>query len=287
MLLDHKRFDLYEKMIFEKAVIVPPFSPPNSMPNEACFLYVINGAQQTISPVEKIQLLSKDAILMKCGMYFTEWLTSTEYHQCEAIAVHLYPEVLKRIYENDIPDFIKNYKKVQNDAAMHKISGDILIHHYVQSMMFYFENPSLVDDELIKIKLKELILLLIKTEKAASVMEVISGLFSPKEYSFREIISSNLFNDLSIEQLATFANLSVSSFKREFAKIYEDSPAHYIKNKRLEKASQLLLNKEYRISDIAYECGFSDVAHFSNSFQEKYFLSPSTYRLNQKPRGLD
>jgi AraC family transcriptional regulator, exoenzyme S synthesis regulatory protein ExsA len=286
MVLDHKRFDLFDKMIFEKAVIVPPFSPPNNMPNEACFLYVLNGQQQSISPVERIRLQAKDAILMKCGLYFTEWIASTEYQQCEAVAVHLYPDVLKKIYENDIPDFIKNYKQVPNVTMLHKVSGDILINSYIQSMMFYFENPSLVDEELVKLKLKELILLLIKTEKASSVMEVISSLFTPKEYSFREIIAANIFTNLSLEQLAEFTNLSLSSFKRAFTKIYHDSPAHYIKTKKLEKALQLLQSNEHRISDIAYECGFSDTAHFSNSFQEKYNIAPSAYRLNQKGTTL-
>lgn len=282
MVLDHKRFDLYDKMIFEKAVMKPPFRPPSNMPNEACFLYVLNGGQETISATERIRLNSKDAILMKCGMYFTEWIASTEYEQCEAIAVHLYPEVLKKVYENEIPDFVKHYKKVENVTSMYKVESDVLIEHYIQSMNFYFQNPALVDEDLIKIKLKELILLLIKTEKATSVIEIISSLFSPKEYSFREIITANIYTNLSIEELAQFTNLSVSSFKREFEKLFNDAPARYIKTKKLERASELLSNSEMRIGDIAYDCGFSDIAHFSKSFQEKYSISPSSYRLNQK-----
>ena len=66
MVLDHKRFDLFDKMIFEKAVMAPPFRPPSNMPNEACFLYVLNGEQQTVSPTDKLKLKGKDAILMKC-----------------------------------------------------------------------------------------------------------------------------------------------------------------------------------------------------------------------------
>lgn len=287
MVLDHKRFDLFDKMIFEKAVMVPPFRPPGNMPNEACFLYVLNGEQQTVSPTDKLKLKAKDAILMKCGMYFTEWLSSEEYEQCEAIAVHLYPEVLKKVYENEIPDFVKQYRKVENSSTMYRVSGDELIDNYIQSLIFYFKNPALVDDELIKIKLKELILLLIKTEKAPSVMEVISSLFSPKEYDFREVIASNVFSNLSIEELAQFTNLSVSSFKREFERIFGDAPARYIKNKKLEKAAELLSNTERRISEIAYDCGFSDIAHFSKSFQEKYSISPSNFRLSQKGKSLD
>jgi AraC family transcriptional regulator, exoenzyme S synthesis regulatory protein ExsA len=286
MILEHKQIDLYNKMIFERAVIKAPFTVPNAMPNEACFLYVLEGSQRLHSANQRELVKSKDAVLMKCGMYFGEWLSSSDYIQCEAIAVHLYPEVLKKIYESEIPDFIKQYRKLDNTNQLYKVTDNALIDNYIRSMLFYFENPQLVDEELIKLKVKELILLLLKTEKANSIMEVISGLFSPREYSFKEVVEAHICSNLSIEELAQLTNLSVSSFKREFAKIYNDTPAHYFKTRRLEKAAELLIISELRISEIAFDCGFSELAHFSNSFQEKFNTSPSQFRLNQRHKSL-
>jgi len=153
-------------------------------------------------------------------------------------------------------------------------------------MMFYFENPQLVDEELIKIKVKELILLLVKTEKAESVMQLISGLFSPREYSFREIIESNLYTNVSLEELAQLTNLSLSSFKRVFNKTFGDSPAHYLKTKKIERAVKLLEVSAKRISDIAYDCGFGSLAHFTKSFTDLYKQSPTKYRMDQKGKSL-
>jgi AraC-like DNA-binding protein len=76
-------------------------------------------------------------------------------------------------------------------------------------------------------------------------------------------------------------NLSLSSFKREFKKNYGDSPASYIRNKRLEKSAELLRISEERITDIAFDCGFNDLATFSKLFHDKYNTSPSNYRLDQ------
>jgi AraC-like DNA-binding protein len=76
-------------------------------------------------------------------------------------------------------------------------------------------------------------------------------------------------------------NLSLSSFKREFKKNYNDSPANYIRNKKLEKAADLLLISEERITDIAFDCGFNDLANFSTLFHDKFNCTPSAYRLNQ------
>ncbi|WP_250347248.1 helix-turn-helix domain-containing protein [Flavobacterium anhuiense] len=72
--------------------------------------------------------------------------------------------------------------------------------------------------------------------------------------------------------------MSVSSFKREFAKIYHDTPANYIKMKKLEKAAELLQVSDQRITEIAFDCGFNDLANFTKSFTSKYHVSPTNYR---------
>ena len=256
------------------------------MPNEACFLYVCSGEQRLSSVTHQTQLKQRDAVLMKCGIYFGEWLTSTQYDTCEAIAIHLYPEVLKKIYAYEIPDFISKFRRVNNLNSISAIDNNVLIDQYIRSMQFYFENPHLVDDDLIKLKLRELILLLVKTEKAVSIMEVISSLFSPIEYSFREVIEANIFSDHSIEELAQLTNLSPSTFKREFLKVYGDSPARYIKRRKIEHASELLKISTLRIKEVAAQCGFDDPAHFTRTFHSIYKISPTDFRLSQKVKSL-
>ena len=96
-----------------------------------------------------------------------------------------------------------------------------------------------------------------------------------------------MFSQLTIEELAQQTNLSVSSFKREFTKLYNDTPANYIKTKRLEKAAELLIFSNELISDIAFSCGFNNVPNFTRSFNEKYKVSPTKYRLNQNDKYLN
>lgn len=74
----------------------------------------------------------------------------------------------------------------------------------------------------------------------------------------------------------------MSSFKREFAKLYNDSPANYIKTKKLEKAAELLLVSDQRITEIAFDCGFNDLANFTKSFNDKYNTTPTNYRVQQR-----
>ncbi|PKP48989.1 MAG: AraC family transcriptional regulator [Bacteroidetes bacterium HGW-Bacteroidetes-1] len=280
MILEHKNYNLFGKMIFEKTILKPPFQKSTSMPNEACFFYIIEGIGETISETEKIQLPSKEAVLMKCGNYITKMLPSKTSNTFQTIAVHFHPEILKKIYENDLPMFLKN-PVTGAQTGMSKVKSTILITKYIESLLFYFENPELVNEDLLVLKLKEIILLLTQTDDSQAINLILSGLFSPTTYSFTQIIDAHIFSDLSLENLALLTKLSLSTFKREFKRIYKDSPANYIRNKRLEKAAELLVISTERITDIAYDTGFNDLAHFSKCFQEKYGASPSAFRLNQ------
>ena len=103
-------------------------------------------------------------------------------------------------------------------------------------------------------------------------------MFSRDEINFKEVIEANLYNNLTIEELAILTNLSLSSFKREFNKQYNCSPAKYIRQRRLEKAAKLLQSTSLRVSDIAYDCGYQDVAHFSKAFLKEYDATPTGYR---------
>ncbi len=286
MILQHLQFSLYQKMVFEKVVVAPPQRVAFPMPNEACFFYVLRGEQRVQSSVQQLKVQPKEAVLMRCGLYFGEWLQSLQSDQSEAIAVHLYPDILKKIYDRDFPDLLKSIRESETKAVMTKIVDDELLRRYIDTVNFYFENPALVDDELIVLKLKELILLLAKTENAPSIRQILTGLFTPREYGFKEIVEAHLYSALSIDELAQLANMSSASFKREFGKVYHASPARYFRTKRLERAADLLAHTDQEITAIAFDCGFNNSTHFSRAFQSKYSVSPSHFRLSRKSKSL-
>jgi AraC family transcriptional regulator, exoenzyme S synthesis regulatory protein ExsA len=279
MIKQHQQFGLYNKRIFERVVLTPPARLLASMPNEACFYYAVKGNSRFRTPTQQIALEAEEALVLKCGNYFTEWLESNKDEYCEVIAVHFYPEVLRKIYDKELPDFLTEVGRIE-PMLLNKSKADELLTNYVSSLQFYFQNEELVSDELLKLKVKELILLLAKTDNVEMITQLLAGLFSPTRYTLKEIIEANVYSNLSIDELAKLANISTSTFKREFTKIYQQSPGRYIKERKLSRAADLLLKTDRRISDIAFDCGFVEVAHFSRSFQKRYGVSPSNYRLN-------
>ncbi|MEM7106372.1 MAG: AraC family transcriptional regulator [Bacteroidota bacterium] len=280
----HQQFDLCGKKTFEKAIIDQDFRVVYQMSNEACFFYIHEGESRMYSANETVKLTAQEGVVMQCGNYIADMLSTSEVGCCEAVAVHLYPEVIKMIYENEIPDLLVTLNNIK-PIKVEKFQSSQLLKNYIQSLEFYFDNPELVSEELLKLKMKELILLLAKTDKAEAIKSLINGLFNPSEVDFRSVVEANVYNKLSLEELASLTNLSLSSFKREFVKHYDSSPGKYLKTRKLEKAAKLLKATTLRISDIAFDCGFGDLAHFSKSFQKHFGHSPSEYRQDAIAQG--
>ena len=287
MILEHKKFDLYNRMAFEKATMIPPFTMKALMQNEACFFYILNGATKGMGEVESLITRKNEGVLFKCGNFISQVIDEGEGEQVEAIAIHFYPEVLKKIYESGLPHFLKKPKNALPSSTMAVVKNDAIIHKYIESLIFYFENPELADEELLILKLKELLLLLSKTSHSSKVHDILSHLFSPQSFELKEIIEANLYSDLSLDQLAELSNMSLSSFKRSFSKVYNCSPANYIKNKKLEKAANLLETTDLPVSTVGFDCGFNNLAHFSKCFKQKFNLSPSKYRMTHIDKSLN
>lgn len=281
MVTEYRKFDLFGETFIQKVSLQPPFEFAFPVAEQACFLYMLKGETQYQSGADHLNIPVHQSLLLNClhsGRQISDTHTGVN---DEIVIVTFHTDILKRVYNKDLPLIFTNNNQITNQSRG-VINNDFLIQKYIEGLLFYFENPSLVSDEILILKLKEIILLLSQTQQAEIIQTILSQLFSPTTFTFKQIIEANLYSPVSVDDLAQKNNLSASSFKREFKKLYHDSPASYIKSKRLERAAQLLSVSDERITDIAFDCGFNDLANFTRSFHDRYGVAPSNYRLNLK-----
>ncbi|PWL40454.1 AraC family transcriptional regulator [Flagellimonas aquimarina] len=278
MIIDYKRIDLFGKMLFERAVIKPPIKRPNPMNNEACFLHIRQGKYNSISEDEFLSAIKRQSVLMKCGNFLGQILPDKQTGLYEAVAVHFHPDVLRKIYMNNLPKFLTKPKKNPIATNMVLMEASIPVDKYVEDVLFYFENPHLVNEEILILKTKEIILLLMQTQNAPNVLQILENLFEERTVDFKTTIESHLFSDITLIELAQLTNRSLSSFKRKFKATYHSPPLQYIHSRRLQKSKELLAISEQSIGDIAFDCGFKTINHFSKKFKESFGVSPSLYR---------
>jgi AraC-like DNA-binding protein/ligand-binding sensor protein len=94
----------------------------------------------------------------------------------------------------------------------------------------------------------------------------------------RQFIESNYKEDLSLAAVARHAGMSSFYFCKTFKKVTGLNYTKYLNRVRVEQAKHLLLNLNYRISEIAYEVGFQSLTHFNRAFRAIAGQSPTEYR---------
>ena len=94
----------------------------------------------------------------------------------------------------------------------------------------------------------------------------------------RQFIEANSQEDLSLAAVAKQAGMSTFYFCKMFKKVTGVNFARYVSCVRVEKAKNLLLNPNYRVSEIAFEVGFQSLTHFNRIFKSIAGQSPTEYR---------
>jgi len=266
-------FKYKNKVLIERAIVKPPVTHQRIFQNQGCFMYIKNSDAILHSSQEKVNFKTKEAILFQCDTFFVEFLESEK--EAEVIAFHLYPDMLKKIYEKELPtEIIEDALNVKSK----RIVDSQIISKFIASLEFYFQNPTLVNDDLLELKIKELVLLLIQSKNVESVLALIKNLYSTKTTNIKDIINLHVYSNLTIEDLAKLNQMSLSTFKRAFKKEFKVTPLNYITNKRMEKAERLLTVSELTISEIAYELGYNDPQYFTRIFKKNTGVTPTMHR---------
>lgn len=106
---------------------------------------------------------------------------------------------------------------------------------------------------------------------------------SPADDKFLEKINSVLDDflsdqDLNINKLCSLLNVSPSKLYRKIKELTNLSPNEFIRTLRLKKASELLIQKNCNVSEVAYLVGFSDPLYFSRCFKKQFGVAPRDYQ---------
>lgn len=91
-------------------------------------------------------------------------------------------------------------------------------------------------------------------------------------------IGENYIKDISLEDLANIANMTTNSFCRYFKSRTGKTPFQFIREFRVNKACQMLINGEKSISQICYDTGFNSFSSFNRIFKNLKGISASEYK---------
>ncbi|MEM6614701.1 MAG: AraC family transcriptional regulator [Cyanobacteria bacterium P01_C01_bin.72] len=92
----------------------------------------------------------------------------------------------------------------------------------------------------------------------------------------KEYINTHLDKSLSLDELAQVVQMSAGYFSRLFKQSTGYTPHQYLIRRRVEKAKQLLRQRQLSIADVAYQVGFANQGHLNYHFKKYTGITPKT-----------
>jgi len=125
--------------------------------------------------------------------------------------------------------------------------------------------------------MKELILILL--ELKPGFKDLLFDFSEPGKIDLESFMQRNYRFNLSLGRFAYLSGRSLSTFKRDFEKIFHSRPGKWLLQKRLQDAHFLMNEKSLSASKVFLEVGFENLSHFSYAYKKAYGHAPT------KPEG--
>jgi len=241
---------------------------------ENAFVFVIKGKKIIFRDKEILEVNNKQLLIVKKGIHnMTEYLA--EDGVFEAIVIYFNDTFIKKMKLFDDVSIDTNQPNIKalNQQILVLNKNKTIESFVVQYVVYIQENEN--NQTILTLKVNELIYLLLSTYPYTR--QFFSTIIYERN-DLEDMVEKLYKENYTIDQLAKFSNRSLSTFKRDFNRIFQSSPAKWIVSRKLSDACVLLLNTNKSISEIAFESGFESLSLFDKSFRRHFKITPSFFR---------
>lgn len=239
---------------------------------ENAVIFVLEGKKKFSNPTQSVEVKKGDVLFIRRGFYLmTESIDQT------------YKSLVFFFDEKIIRDFVlahfSLFEKSKKDdiSTMMVLETDTNFRGFIDSIFFYFHSKSQLIPYFLKLKLQELLLHLLQVDKNGKLNHVLYAICEGGRMDLEFVMNNYYQKPLSLTEIARISGRSLSTFKRDFQDIFNQSPAFWIREKRMERAAFLIKMNNLSIAQIAEEVGYESVSHFIKVFKSKFGVTPNRF----------
>ncbi|GAC34962.1 GlxA family transcriptional regulator [Paraglaciecola polaris] len=100
--------------------------------------------------------------------------------------------------------------------------------------------------------------------------------------SIQQWLEIHFMDSITIEELASKANMSARTFKRRFKDATGETPLGYIQQLRVEQGKEYLKHSDKSVEEISWSVGYQDAGHFNRLFKRTYGKNASSWRQHYR-----
>jgi AraC-like DNA-binding protein len=177
--------------------------------------------------------------------------------------------------------FLRNFSMEAGYRSEKHVNGNAVIglkpgplyKSYFDSLSPYMQLDGGEDAGLITLKLKEAILLLLKSDPG--LKDILFDFSEPGKIDLEAFMNKNFHFNVDLNRFAYLTGRSLATFKRDFEKLFDLTPSRWLQQRRLQEAYYLIKRKGKTASDIYLDLGFEDLSHFSFAFKKQFGAAPT------------
>lgn len=156
-----------------------------------------------------------------------------------------------------------------------------LLESCLASLIPYFEVQEKFPENIASLKITEAISILRSIDK--SIDNILANFDEPFKIDLAKFMEKNFVFNMPLEKFGYLTGRSLTTFKRDFHKIYNITPQRWLTQKRLELAHYQLTEKNKKPVEVYLETGFENLSHFSYVFKKQFGLTPT--ELAERTKG--
>lgn len=192
--------------------------------------------------------------------------------------------VVMHLSTKRLRDFYANQNVKPNSLESQKIysfNNHPLLESCLASLVPYFEMKELPQN-IATLKITEAISILRTIDNG--IDNVLASFEEPGKIDLAEYMERNFMFNLPLEKFGYLTGRSLTTFKRDFSRLFNTTPQRWLTQKRLELAHYHFVEKKKKPIDVCFEVGFENLSHFSYAFKKHFGYTPTDLTAQQASR---
>ncbi len=238
---------------------------------EHAVIFVLEGEKKFVSATQTIHVRKGNIVFIRRGYYVMQETIDTNYR---SLVFFFNEKLLKEFVGQHLELFENTGLKNEENSTLLVFEITESLDKFTESIFPYFNLETQYLNHFLRLKLQELLLHILEIDASGQFKSILFSLYKGEKVDLDYLMQSYYLKLLSLDELSRLSGRSLSAFKRDFQEKFDTSPAHWIKNKRLEYAGLQLENTDKNVSEISMEIGYESVSHFIKAFKEKFGKTP-------------
>jgi len=186
----------------------------------------------------------------------------------KSVVMHLSIDRLRAFYASQNVEI-----KVAATQKILSFDKHPLLESCLASLIPYFDVQEKFPQNIASLKITEAISILRMIDK--DIDTILANFEGPHKIDLADFMEKNFVFNMPLEKFGYLTGRSLTTFKRDFHKLYNTTPQRWLTKKRLELAHYQLSQKNRKPIEVYLETGFENLSHFSFAFKKQFGLTPT------------